>query len=137
MRRTPLQALHNTLTYPTVTISPEVLVTNTKEIGSILNAIRSAEEKLGGSVNIPNSIEKALLALKHRSNKNLRQRVVVFVGSPLEGQAADEKFMVRLAKRLKKNNVAVDFVTFGDGIEEGERSILRTFVENVTTGDNS
>ncbi|KAI0706894.1 hypothetical protein C8T65DRAFT_220569 [Cerioporus squamosus] len=116
---------------------PEVLVTNTKEIGSILNAINSAEDKLGGTTNIPNAIEKALLALKHRSNKNLRQRIVVFVGSPLEDQAADEKFMVKLAKRLKKNNVAVDIVAFGDGIEEGERSILKTFVENVTTGDNS
>lgn len=117
--------------------SPEVLVTNTKEIGSILNALRTARDKLGGSVNIPNAIEKALLALKHRSNKNLRQRIVVFVASPLEGQAADEKFMVRLAKRLKKNNVAVDFIAFGDGIEEGESSILKTFIDNVSTGDNS
>ncbi|RPD74655.1 hypothetical protein L226DRAFT_509121 [Lentinus tigrinus ALCF2SS1-7] len=116
---------------------PEVLVTNTKEIGSILGAINSAEDKLGGSCNIPNAIEKALLALKHRSNKNLRQRIVVFVGSPLEDQAADEKFMVKLAKRLKKNNVAVDFIVFGDGIEEGERSIVKTFIENVNTGDNS
>ena len=91
---------------------------------------------LGGVANIPNAIEKALLALKHRSNKTLRQRVIVFVGSPLEDHAADEKFMVKLAKRLKKNNVAVDFVAFGDGIEEGERSILKTFVDNVTSGDN-
>ncbi len=45
--------------------------------------------------------------------------------------------MVKLAKRLKKNNVAVDIVAFGDGIEEGERSILKTFIDNITTGDNS
>ena len=44
--------------------------------------------------------------------------------------------MVRLAKRLKKNNVAVDIVAFGDGIEEGERSLLKTFVDNVASGDN-
>ena len=113
-----------------------MLVTNTKEIGSILGAIHEAQEMLGGAANIPNAIEKALLALKHRSNKNLRQRVVVFVGSPLEDHAADEKFMIKLAKRLKKNNVAVDFVAFGDGIEEGERSILKTFVDNVKSNDN-
>ena len=113
-----------------------MLVTNTKELGSILGAIHQAQDMLGGATNIPNAIEKALLALKHRSNKNLRQRIVVFVGSPLEGQAADEKFMVKLAKRLKKNNVAVDFIAFGDGIEEGERSILKTFIENVSSGDN-
>ncbi|PIL36531.1 hypothetical protein GSI_00220 [Ganoderma sinense ZZ0214-1] len=115
---------------------PEVLVTNTKEVGSILGAIHEAQDMLGGAANIPNAIEKALLALKHRSNKNLRQRVVVFVGSPLEDHAADEKFMIKLAKRLKKNNVAVDFIAFGDGIEEGERSILKTFVDNVTSNDN-
>ena len=65
-----------------------MLVTNTKELGSILGAIHQAQDMLGGATNIPNAIEKALLALKHRSNKNLRQRIVVFVGSPLEGQAA-------------------------------------------------
>ncbi len=115
---------------------PEVLVTNTKEMGSILGAIHEAQDMLGGVANIPNAIEKALLALKHRSNKNLRQRVVVFVGSPLEDHAADEKFMVKLAKRLKKNNVAVDFIAFGDGIEEGERNILKTFVDNVSSNEN-
>ncbi|KAH9936889.1 uncharacterized protein BXZ73DRAFT_45114 [Epithele typhae] len=115
---------------------PEVLQTNTKELGSILAAIHTAESKLGGLSNVPNAIEKALLALKHRSNKNLRQRIVVFLGSPLEGQAADEKFMVRLAKRLKKNNVAVDIIAFGDGIEEGEATIMKTFVDSVTSGDN-
>ena len=120
--------------------SPEVLVTNTKEIGAILGAINSAEDKLGGTCNIPNAIEKALLALKHRSNKNLRQRIVVFVASPLEDQAADEKFMVKLAKRLKKNNVAVDFIVFGDGIEEDVGSgplLIKTLVDGANSGDNS
>ncbi|KAI0368474.1 hypothetical protein BV20DRAFT_1122821 [Pilatotrama ljubarskyi] len=116
---------------------PEVLVTHTKDLGQILGAIHSAQDKIGGVADIPTAIAVAQLALKHRSNKNLRQRIVVFVGSPLEGQGADEKYMVRLAKKLKKNNVAVDFIAFGDGIEEGERSILKTFVENANSGDNS
>ncbi|KAI0637577.1 hypothetical protein C8Q77DRAFT_1086767 [Trametes polyzona] len=116
---------------------PEVLVTHTKDLGQILSAIHSSQDKIGGVADIPTAIAVAQLALKHRSNKNLRQRIVVFVGSPLEGQGADEKYMVRLAKKLKKNNVAVDFIAFGDGIEEGERSILKTFIENVNSGDNS
>ena len=116
--------------------SPEVLVTHTKDLGKILGAIHTAQDKIGGVADIPTAIAVAQLALKHRSNKNLRQRVVVFVGSPLEGQGADEKYMTRLAKKLKKNNVAVDFVAFGDGIEEGERSILKTFVDNANSGDN-
>ena len=59
------------------------------------------------------------------------------MGSPLEGQAADERGMIKLAKRLKKNNVAVDVVAFGDGVEEGETTVLKAFVENANSGDNS
>ncbi|KAI0301924.1 hypothetical protein B0F90DRAFT_1716411 [Multifurca ochricompacta] len=98
---------------------PEVLVTHTKELGQIL----------------------AALALKHRQNKNLRQRVVVFVGSPLEDTSPDaERAFIRLAKKLKKHNVALDVIAFGDGIEtagEGGHSILRAFVEAASSSDNS
>jgi 26S proteasome regulatory subunit N10 len=45
--------------------------------------------------------------------------------------------MVKLAKRLKKNNVAVDVVAFGDGIEEGESNVLRQFVDAANSSDNS
>jgi 26S proteasome regulatory subunit N10 len=120
--------------------SPEVLVTHTKEVGQIIGAIHKASNKIGGAIDIPTAIAVAQLALKHRENKNLRQRIIVFVASPLEGQAADEKAMVKLAKKLKKNNVAIDIISFGDGIEEpGEdgKTVLKTFVEAATSGDNS
>ncbi|KAL6304047.1 hypothetical protein BKA93DRAFT_749992 [Sparassis latifolia] len=116
---------------------PEVLVTHSKDLGQILQAIHTSRDKISGTADITTAIAVAQLALKHRQNKNLRQRIVVFVGSPLNGQSADERAMVRLAKKLKKNNVAVDFVAFGDGIEEGEGGILKTFIENITSSDNS
>jgi 26S proteasome regulatory subunit N10 len=120
--------------------SPEVLVTHTKDIGHILQGLHVATSKIGGEIDIPTAIAVAQLALKHRENKNLRQRIIVFVASPLDGQAADEKAMVRLAKKLKKNNVAIDVICFGDGIEEaGEdgKTVLRTFVESANSSDNS
>ncbi|KAF5389405.1 hypothetical protein D9757_004398 [Collybiopsis confluens] len=121
---------------------PEVLVTHSKDLGQILKAIHTTSAKIGGAIDIPTAIAVAQLALKHRENKNLRQRIIVFIGSPLEGPAADEKGMVKLAKKLKKNNVAVDVVCFGDGIEEPaseqeDKSVLKTFVENANSGDNS
>ncbi|THH32177.1 hypothetical protein EUX98_g2016 [Antrodiella citrinella] len=116
---------------------PEVLVTNTKDLGQVLQAIHTASGKVGGSTDIPTAIAVAQLALKHRQNKNLRQRIIAFVGSPLEGLAADERNMIKLAKKLKKNNVAVDVIAFGDGVEEGEQSVLKTFVDNANSGDNS
>ena len=112
-------------------------MTNTKEIGQIVKAVHETSFKIGGSIDIPTAIAIAQLALKHRENKNLRPRIIVFVGSPLDGPGADEKSMVKLAKKLKKNNVAVDIVSFGDGIEDGEKSILRTFIDNASSADNS
>ena len=121
--------------------SPEVLVTHTKEIGHILTAVHNTSLNLGRTASIPTAIAIAQLALKHRQNKNLRQRIMVFVGSPLEDTSAEaERALIRLAKKLKKNNVAVDLIAFGDGIEEaGEdgHSILRAFVEAATSSDNS
>jgi 26S proteasome regulatory subunit N10 len=114
-----------------------VLVTNTKDLGQILKAMHDVSSKIGGSIDLPTAIAIAQLALKHRENKNLRQRIIVFVGSPLEGPGADEKGMVKLAKKLRKNNIAVDLVSFGDGIEEGEKNVLKTFVDNASNGDNS
>ncbi|KAF8075955.1 hypothetical protein FPV67DRAFT_1711605 [Lyophyllum atratum] len=113
---------------PENTCRPEVLVTHTKDLGQILQALHETSSKVGGEIDIPTAIAIAQLALKHRENKNLRQRIIVFVASPLQGQAADEKSMIKLAKKLKKNNVAVDVVCFGDGIEEtteDNKSVLR------------
>ena len=123
-----------------------MLVTHSKDLGQILAALHTvkSQAKIGGTIDIPTAISVALLALKHRENKNLRQRIVVFVGSPADGSdesgsraGTDEKSMVRLAKKLKKNNVAVDFVVYGDGIEDGEKPVLSSFVENASSGDNS
>ncbi|KAL0949844.1 hypothetical protein HGRIS_009878 [Hohenbuehelia grisea] len=119
---------------------PEVLVTHSKDLGQVLQAIHATSSKVGGQIEIPTAIAIAQLALKHRENKNLRQRIIVFVGSPLEGAAADEKGMVKLAKKLKKNNIAVDIVCFGDGVEEpgaDGKSVLKSFIESVNSGDNS
>ncbi|KAG6864305.1 hypothetical protein C0991_010715 [Blastosporella zonata] len=119
---------------------PEVLVTHSKDLGQILQALHTTASKIGGQIDIPTAIAIAQLALKHRENKNLRQRIIVFVASPLDGQGADEKAMVKLAKKLKKNNVAIDVVCYGDGIEEtvgDEKSVLRAFVESASSGDNS
>ncbi|CAO3629348.1 unnamed protein product [Mucor hiemalis] len=86
----------------------------------------------GGKPHFLTSVQIAQLALKHRQNRNQRQRIIVFVASPVE---SDEKTLVKLAKKLKKNNVAVDIINFG---EEGENtSKLEAFVNNVNNSDNS
>ena len=70
------------------------------------------------------------LALKHRQNKSQRQRIVLFVGSPLE---EDERALVRLGKKLKKYNVAVDVVNFGE--QNDNVAKLEAFVNAVDSGN--
>lgn len=110
--------------------APEVLVTPTTNHGKILSALHAA--KIGGNADLATGLAVAQLALKHRQNKNQRQRIIVFLGSPLE---TDEKSLVRLAKKLKKNNVAVDVVSFGE--DDINDPLLRTFVDTLNSSDNS
>ncbi len=36
-----------------------------------------------GQANLSSAVQIAQLALKHRQNKNQRQRIVIFIGSPI------------------------------------------------------
>ena len=73
----------------------EVHVALTSDVGKILSLSHGI--KIGGQVNIAGGIQVAQLALKHRQNKNQRQRIVVFVGSPIEN---DEKDLVKIFNQL-------------------------------------
>ncbi len=66
-------------------LPPQVLVTPTPELGKVLNAMQ--QMRIEGDVNLATAVQIAQLALKHRQNKNQRQRVVIFIGSPI----AEEK----------------------------------------------
>ena len=107
-----------------------MLVTPTPDLGKVLSAMQ--EMKIEGRVNLATAVQIAQLALKHRENKNQRQRIVVFVGSPI---VEDERTLVKIAKKLKKNNVAVDIVSFGS--EEENAGRLEAFHGAVNSNDNS
>ncbi|KIO29164.1 hypothetical protein M407DRAFT_242734 [Tulasnella calospora MUT 4182] len=114
--------------------TPQVLVTPTTDIGKILSGLHGTQ--VSGEADLITSLQVAQLALKHRQNKNQRQRIVAFVGSPIKPKA-DEKSLVKLAKKLKKNNVSVDIVSFGSDEEiEDNEGILRAFVDAVQSGEN-
>lgn len=72
-----------------------------------------SDVQTGGPSKFDAALQVAQLALKHRQNKNQRQRIVVFVGSPLAEN--DEDSLTKLGKKLKKNNVSIDIVNFGEG----------------------
>ena len=73
------------------------------------------------------------LALKHRQNKSQRQRIIVFTCSPID---EDEKELVKLAKKMRKTNVSIDFIAFGDLDPENVKK-LEAFNESIKGGDGS
>uniref|UniRef100_A0A0V0G6L2 26S proteasome non-ATPase regulatory subunit 4 n=1 Tax=Triatoma dimidiata TaxID=72491 RepID=A0A0V0G6L2_TRIDM len=104
----------------------EVLVTLTTDVGRILSKLHQVSPN--GNINLLTGIRIAHLALKHRQGKNHKMRIVAFVGSPV---GLDDKELVKLAKRLKKEKVNVDIVSFG---EESENTDLLTLFINTLNG---
>lgn len=110
---------------------PEVLTTLTTDMGKILDGIHRT--KIRGSSHLSTGINIAALALKHRQNKSQRQRIIVFTCSPI---AEDEKALVKLASRMKKNNICIDIIAFGDLSDETTKK-LEAFHEKIKGGEGS
>lgn len=80
--------------------NPELLVSPTDDQGKVLRSIR--EVRLYGRLSFCDGVQVAYLALKHRRNLTGQQRIVVFVGSPVEDES---KALKKVAGNLRKNNV--------------------------------
>ncbi|XP_031270818.1 26S proteasome non-ATPase regulatory subunit 4 homolog isoform X2 [Pistacia vera] len=108
-----------------------VLTTPTTDLGKILACMHEVE--LGGEMNIAAGIQVAQLALKHRQNKNQRQRIIVFAGSPVIN---DTKVMEMIGKKLKKNSVSLDIVNFGEE-DDGKPEKLEALLAAVNNNESS
>jgi len=101
-----------------------VLVTLTTDTGKILAKLHQVNPS--GEMRFISGIKIAHLCLKHRQGKNHKTRIVAFVGSPLD---TDEKEMVKLAKKLKKEKVNIDIVNFGE--DEANTDVLNKFITTI------
>jgi len=118
-----------------VAAGTELLVSPTEDVGKLLGAVHDlqisrkgatfglsstssamASSKKGSkkkdSADVTAAIQVASLALKHRKNKNGAQRIVLFIGSPLDG--IDGRALAKAGRQLKKNNVSIDVVAMGE-----------------------
>jgi 26S proteasome regulatory subunit N10 len=108
-----------------------VLVTPTSDLGKILACMHGLE--VGAEANLAAAIQVAQLALKHRQNKRQQQRIIVFIGSPV---TYDKKMLESIGKKLKKNNVALDVVDFGETDDEKPEK-LEALIAAVNSSDSS
>uniref|UniRef100_A0AAY5K899 26S proteasome non-ATPase regulatory subunit 4 n=1 Tax=Esox lucius TaxID=8010 RepID=A0AAY5K899_ESOLU len=102
----------------------EVLTTLTPDAGRILSKLHAVQPR--GNISFCTGIRVAHLALKHRQGKNHKMRIIAFVGSPVED---NEKDLVKMAKRLKKEKVSVDIINFGE--EEINTEKLTVFINTL------
>lgn len=107
-----------------------VLVTLTTDAGKLLAKLHAVEPQ-GDAIKFVQGVRIAHLALKHRQGKNHKTRIVAFVGSPINeaGNESVESTLVKLAKKLKKEKVNVDVVSFGEADDNAD--LLKKFVETV------
>merc|ERR1719486_872586 len=108
----------------------EVLITPTSDLGKIVSELTKIS--IGGTADLMRGIQTASLALKHRQNKNQRQRIIAFVGSPISNT---EKELETLGKNLKKNNVSLDLVSYGEVDENAAK--LDKLLTAVNSSDTS
>ena len=107
----------------------QLFTSPTEDIGKILASLARIE--IGGTSDFSTGIQVAQLALKHRKNKNGGQRIIVFVGSPLQDTI---ETIQKLGKQLKKNNIAIDIVNIGECDENSE--ILNELLKSANSNDN-
>ncbi|KAG1678672.1 26S proteasome non-ATPase regulatory subunit 4 [Nymphon striatum] len=108
----------------------EVLVTLTPDAGRLLSKLHQVQPS--GNINLITAMRIAHLVLKHRQGRNHKMRIVAFVGSPIEG---DDKELVKLAKRLKKEKVNVDVISFGEDVVNSDK--LTSFVNALNGKDGT
>lgn len=109
---------------------PEIYLTQTNDVGRLIQTLQKMP--ISGYMDLVRAVKIAQLSLKHRQNKNQKQRIVVFIGSPIEG--LEEKDMKKLGKQLRKNEVALDVVNFG---HPENMPLLTALVDNCNKNGNS
>ncbi|XP_077501578.1 26S proteasome non-ATPase regulatory subunit 4-like [Amblyomma americanum] len=88
---------------------PKVLATLTNNARHFVSKLE--EMKPDGCIDFVNALRTAKLMLRNRLDRFQQMRIVAFVGSPV---TSDKKELLSLAKKLKKENVKVDIVSFGE-----------------------
>lgn len=110
----------------------EIKLTPCQDIGKVLSVLSEVPISGESGCDLVRSIQTSSIALKHRQNKNQKQRIICFVASPV---GASEKQLEQLGKILKKNNVSIDVILIGD-VDGSNKLKLEKFVDIAGTGSH-
>lgn len=110
----------------------DVVCPLTSDVGKLYGLLHNV--KLQGIIDLRRSLRLAQLVLQHRLGVNHKMRIFAFVGSPVTG---NEESFVEIAKKLKKGNVTLDIINFGEDTHNNE--ILSIIIDTINgkTGTKS
>ncbi|KAJ3432143.1 26s proteasome non-atpase regulatory subunit [Anaeramoeba flamelloides] len=108
---------------------PNLVLAPTNDVGQVLIATNKIQ--IEGKMDLISSIEIAQLSLKHRSNKEHAQRIIMFVASPLEEKKED---LEKIGSQLRKASISIDVINFGETERNEEK--LSSLIDNANSGDN-
>ena len=117
--------------------TPQVLSTFTSEFGKLLSGLNETMIS-GDHVHFVDTIEMAMLTLKHRQNILQHQRIIMFICSPLKLSTENDS-LNSVANLLKEKKIALDIINFGE--IDDNTTILTELIDNLnrnnTAGDDS
>ena len=99
----------------------EVHSSLTNDESRLLNV--SSKIPLSGECDIITALNIATLTLKNRINKNQKQRIILFVGSPVN---AKKEELTLIGKKLKKYNISLDIISFGH-VDDNKEALTALF----------
>merc|ERR1711892_414668 len=103
------------------------LTSDSAKLHSVLSRVEP-----GGEMKFGSAVRIAQLSLKHRMDKHHKQRIIMFICSPIDDE---EKDVVKIAKKLKKEKVNIDIISFGE--DESNNEKLAVFVNTLNGADGS
>ena len=68
--------------------------------------------------------------MKHRQNTNQKQRIIAFLGSPLNLETSNKESLKELGLKMKKNGIAIDLIDFGTE-NRSNTAILEGLIEGI------
>jgi len=136
---------HKLRNHPENAVGLIAMAENVQTMSSVTRDDRSLIMKIN-SLNIEGdakvymrSLKTAYLALRNRPNPQSRQRIVMFIGSPLncleDGYAPGN--LMSLAKKYKKEKLSVDFVLFGEAATDELNQKIIDFVDVLNGKDGA
>ena len=107
----------------------QILVTPTNETSLLYSVFNKVQ--IGGENRFGKALQIAQLALKHRVNKNQRERIIAFVASEIRENEAE---IIDICRKMRRNNTQIDIINI---CNNANVDLLKTIIDTVNIEDQS